>query len=202
MNIFTLLSYTDYISSPYRIELYTRTIASRFVPSISYHDRFVPVVYGYSSISIWGGAMGSYRKSRQWRDRKRTEVCYAHVQPEVAQYPPSGAFSPEEALCGTGSMICTCATGSCAIFTLVGPFDRKWCYETLPRSDRRGVEGVCMRNTCPSGPFSPELALSLVICPFPAILFAWGAPSIEGYTAFIQACDWLYIEAALTFFFF
>ena len=58
-----------------------------------------------------------------------------------------------------------------------------------------------MRNTRPSGPFSPELALSLVICPFPAILFAWGAPSIEGYSAFIQACDWLYIEAALTLFF-
>ena len=33
MNIFTLLSYTDYISSPYRIELYTRTVASRFVPN-------------------------------------------------------------------------------------------------------------------------------------------------------------------------
>jgi hypothetical protein len=47
----------------------------------------------------------------------------------------------------------------------------------------------------------PEIALSLVIYPFPAILFSWGAPSIEGHSAFIQACDWLYIEAALTFFF-
>ena len=47
----------------------------------------------------------------------------------------------------------------------------------------------------------PEIALSLVIYPFPAILFSWGAPSIEGHSAFIQACDKLYMEAALTFFF-
>jgi hypothetical protein len=32
-------------------------------------------------------------------------------------------------------------------------------------------------------------------------MVSWGAPSIEGHSAFIQACDWLYIEAALTFFF-
>jgi hypothetical protein len=30
-------------------------------------------------------------------------------------------------------------------------------------------------------------------CPFPAILFSWGAPSIEGHSAFIQAGDWLYL---------
>ena len=35
----------------------------------------------------------------------------------------------------------------------------------------------------------PEIALSLVIYPFPAILFSWGAPSIDGHSAFIQACD-------------
>jgi hypothetical protein len=29
----------------------------------------------------------------------------------------------------------------------------------------------------------------LPVCPFPAILFSWGAPSIEGHSAFIQACD-------------
>ena len=59
---------------------------------------------------VWWGAMRSNRKShdRKWhqsRDRKRP--C-----PEVTL---------------TGSMLCAaCATGSCAISTLVGPFDRKW----------------------------------------------------------------------------
>jgi hypothetical protein len=42
MNIFTLLSYTDYISSPYRIELYTRTVASRFVACAFRTIHFVP----------------------------------------------------------------------------------------------------------------------------------------------------------------
>jgi hypothetical protein len=36
-----------------------------------------------------------------------------------------------------------------------------------------------------------HVALSLVICLFPAILFSWEAPTIEGHSAFIQACDWL-----------
>jgi hypothetical protein len=59
---------------------------------------------------VWWGAMRSNRKShdRKWhqsRDRKRP--C-----PEVTL---------------TGSMLCAaCATGSSAISTLVGPFDRKW----------------------------------------------------------------------------
>ena len=33
-------------------------------------------------------------------------------------------WRPSRAL--SGSMFCACATGSCAIYTLVGPFDRKW----------------------------------------------------------------------------
>ena len=41
--------------------------------------------------------------------------------------------------------VCACVTGSCAISSLVGSFDRKWRYETLPRSDlgvtRRGWKG-------------------------------------------------------------
>jgi hypothetical protein len=46
--------------------------------------------------------------------------------------------------------VCTCATGSCAISALVGPFDRKLRYEMSPRSDRRSPEvggrGVRMHN--------------------------------------------------------
>ena len=57
------------------------------------------VVYGHSSSRIWGGATGS--------DRKWPEVTW-----------------PEEAL--FGSMLCACATGTCAISALVGPFHRKW----------------------------------------------------------------------------
>ena len=38
------------------------------------------VVYGYSSVSICGGATG--------RHVPCPEVCSAHAQPEVAPYPP------------------------------------------------------------------------------------------------------------------
>ena len=90
------------------------------------------VVYGYSSSHICGGAVRwCYRK---WRDRKWPcpEVCYAHAQPEIAPYPPycgllTGSDKvtwPEEAL--TRSMFWACATWSCAISTLLWPFDRKW----------------------------------------------------------------------------
>ena len=55
------------------------------------------VVYGYSSVTIWGGAVRwcyrKWRHNRKWRqsrDRKWPcpEVCSAHVQPEVAPYRP------------------------------------------------------------------------------------------------------------------
>ena len=74
----------------------------------SYGSWCTTVVYGYGSSSICGGAMRSYRsdvtgsdrKWRQSRDRKRP--CS-----EAALF---------------GGMYCACATGSCAISTLVGPF--------------------------------------------------------------------------------
>jgi hypothetical protein len=58
------------------------------------------VVYEDSSSRICGGAMRSNRKSRdrKWRQTRAL----------------------------SGRMFCACATGSCAISTLVGPFDRKW----------------------------------------------------------------------------
>jgi len=61
-------------------------------------------------------------RHRKWRDRKWRQ-------------------SPEETL--TGSMFCACATDSCAIFALVGPFHRKWHHrnrkwkgEVFPRISR------------------------------------------------------------------
>ena len=81
-----------FLISPYRI------------PNYLNEDTWV--VYEYGQSHICGGTMCSNRKShdRKWRHRKsrdrkwpcpQPEVCFAHAQPEVAQYPPSGAFSPE-----------------------------------------------------------------------------------------------------------
>jgi hypothetical protein len=65
------------------------------------------VVYGHSSVSICGGAMRSYRKSRdrKWHQSRDRKWRQSRVM--------------------SGSMFCACATGSCVISTLVGPFDRK-----------------------------------------------------------------------------
>jgi hypothetical protein len=47
------------------------------------------------------------------------------------------------------------------------------------------------------GSFTPILnnmrPITIGNWPFPAILFSWVAPSIEGHSAFIQAGDWLYL---------
>jgi hypothetical protein len=47
-------------------------------------------------------------------DRRSSEGVEgrAHTQPEVTQYPPIGAFSPEV-------MVCACATGTFCITTIV-----------------------------------------------------------------------------------
>ena len=82
---------------------------------------------------------------------------------------------PEEAL--FGSTIYACTTGSCAISALVRPFDRKLATgSAFPRFF------LSSSTKCWLGMFSTtstsynliifyELALLLVICPFPAILF-------------------------------
>jgi hypothetical protein len=78
--------------------------------------------------------------------------------------------------------VCACATGSCATPVVTEG------HVTLSE-----VSLGC------SGSFAPILnnmrPMTIGNCSFPAILFSLGAPS------FIQACDWLYIEATLTFFF-
>ena len=58
-------------------------------------------------------------KSYLWGNNgEHPEVTWPEVtSPEVTW--------PEETMSGTGSMLCTCATGSLAI-PLVGPFHRKW----------------------------------------------------------------------------
>ena len=76
---------------------------------ISLERGMTRVVYGYRSVSIWGGAVrGCNRKlrDRQWR------------QSRDRKWRQSDALSE--------SIFCACTTGSCAIFALVGPFDRKW----------------------------------------------------------------------------
>jgi hypothetical protein len=101
------------------------------------------VVYEDSSSRICGVAMRSKRKSR---DRKWRQ---------------SRALS--------GRMFCACATGSCAISTLVGPFDRKW-RSHVTGSDVSHVTGSNpvrkyvlrmhnwkLRNIRPSRAFWPEV---------------------------------------------
>ena len=86
------------------------------------------VVYGHGQTRICGGgARWCYRKSR---DRKWRQ------SPEVA---PTGSHVTESA--PTGSMLCACATGSCA---LVGPpevtsvtWPTTWPEEALSGSVRR-----------------------------------------------------------------
>jgi len=68
------------------------------------------VVYGYSSVSICGGGAWG------WSDRKSRDRKWPW--PEVTESAP------------TGSVFCACATGSCAISALVGPFHRKWRHQT------------------------------------------------------------------------
>jgi len=80
------------------------------------------VVYGHGQTRIWGGGARwwCYRKSRdrKWRDRK-------WPWPEVTL---TGSHVTESA--PTGNMLCACATGSCAISALVGPFHRKWRHKS------------------------------------------------------------------------
>jgi hypothetical protein len=77
------------------------------------------VVYGYSSVSIWGvlwgGATESHVTGSYMSGSYVTGSDVSHVTESKHQ---SGALS--------GSMFCACATESCAIFAPVGLFDRKW----------------------------------------------------------------------------
>ena len=85
----------------------------------------------------------------------------------------------------------TYATGRRGFLPIRESFDRKWHYETSCDSVELALENMGARmpdRKCPcvlsrtAGSYNLiifyELALSLVICPFPPILFSWVAPSI------------------------
>ena len=66
-------------------------------------------------------------------------VGCAHAQPKIAQYPPyCGLFTGSDVIkCHVTPKrfpwkggVRACATGSCAIFALVGTFHRKWYHQT------------------------------------------------------------------------
>ena len=67
------------------------------------------VVYGDGQSRICGGSCGG------------SDHC---AWPEVTWPEVTSVTWPEVTL--SGSMFCVCATGSCHISALVGPFDRKW----------------------------------------------------------------------------
>ena len=119
------------------------------------------VVVQNVSLRITGSNMATgYDVTECHVTRRGSLEGYAHVHPEVAQYPPQwGLFTGNDVIkrhpqgfpwkiwereCATGSVIGVLSRTSASYNLII-------CY---------------------------ELALSLVICPFPAILCSWGAPSI------------------------
>ena len=90
--------------------------------------------------------MGEQPKSH---DRKRPcpqpEICYAHAQPEVSQY-PSGAFSPEV----TSVIVCACATGIFCITTRVVVQVHGYLWPKVTRSGGRAC-------ACPTGSWLQEV---------------------------------------------
>ena len=115
------------------------------------------VVYGHSPSHICGGSRGSdHCACLTGSDRKRQEVTW-----------------PEEAL--FGSMLCTCATRSCAISALVGPFSPE---VTTSRTGRGPVRPYFISRTFflvlfVSRTFFPVLFVSRTIffCGFFTVLF-------------------------------
>jgi hypothetical protein len=57
-------------------------------------------------------------------DRRSCDPLEVFLWCSLRRPRPNG--SDVTSVTGIGSMLCTCATGSCAISVLVGPFDRKW----------------------------------------------------------------------------
>ena len=102
--------------------------------------------------------------------------------------------------------VCACATRSCAIFALVGLLTGS---DVITHMASLGKYESALAR--PEVPYGCSLGRSRLLLPtgtshFTGYLplsppFSWGALSIEAHPASIQACDWLRIEAALTFFF-
>jgi hypothetical protein len=85
------------------------TYSWSFVTQIFTTSVKMSVVYGDGQISICGGSCGG------------SDHC---AWPELTWPEVTSVTWPEMNL--SGSMFCACATGSCAIPALMGPFDRKW----------------------------------------------------------------------------
>jgi hypothetical protein len=105
----------------------------------------------------WCYRKSHHQKWRHWNDRKRhwPEVtCPKAAMTGSDRVRMRNRFPAVFSYCSsstsTMAWVCACATGSCAIFALVGPFDRKWRYETSPivtEGHPKGVEGVCACTT-------------------------------------------------------
>ena len=125
-------------------------------------------------------------------------VRCAYAQPEVAQYPPLlGLFAESDVIkrhvtpkgftckrgmhaCATGSrdfsLLESLLTGNDVIKRHPQSFpwkiwERAYAIESALRVLSRTFGSYNLIIFC-------ELALSLVFCPFPALLFSWGSPSI------------------------
>ena len=85
--------------------------------------------------------------------------------------------------------VCICTTGSCAISVLVGPFDRKWRYETSSVVTEGHVTRsfpwvcTCATGSCaisaPSGAFWPEVTSSPIGLPLEVGECSLGRPRLS-----------------------
>ena len=82
------------------------------------------VVYGYGQSHISGGAMrwsnGSDVTGSDVSHVTCTEVCFAHAQPEVAPYPPSGDFWPEVTVTWPEEILSGCDTDRKYVLRMTG----------------------------------------------------------------------------------
>ena len=135
---------------------------------------FVEVLWGATGNDMTGSDVNGSGADRKWRyDRSmfctcatNSRVCFLTISSStVVQVPWLPEVTQGHVTPSGFPWVRACAIESCAISALVGPFDRKWRYETSPRSDRRSPEGVCpcATGSCAIsalvGPFWPEVPL-------------------------------------------
>ena len=176
----------SHVTGSYRVR--TRNWCPRFFLTI--------VVVQNVSLRMTGSSMAN-GCDVTWRGSIGRVRC-VHAQPEVAQYPPYwGLFTESDVIkrhvtpkgftCKRGMR--ACATGSRGFSLLESLLTGNDLIKRHPHSfpwkiwERayaiESAHGVLSRTF---GSYNLiifyELALSLASCPFPALLFSWGAPSI------------------------
>jgi hypothetical protein len=122
-------------------------------------DQYMGTAQGTFAVELCGGATGSDvtgshviwsgpdRKSsaRKWRHNRKYVLHMPGFSPGfflaiVVQVPGLLEVTKGQVTLREFPWVCACTTESCPISALVGPFDRKWRYEALPRRDQRSPD--------------------------------------------------------------